>query len=76
MIVVLFALAAGMFIRPVLFPEDTAAEITRHKTRKMVALVDLAWSRPVAVVLVLLALLMLWGTLTKKSAKANQPTQR
>lgn len=69
-VLVMFGLTAGMFLRPVLFQPDTS-EMGRHRTRGVFMLVDLEWSRPVGVVLALIGLLVLWGSLTRRSAPSG-----
>lgn len=69
--VVMFGLAAGMFIRPVLLGSTEDADVTGRRANKLLWLVELGWSRPVGGLLVLLGLLVVWGSLTKRSASAD-----
>lgn len=64
---VMFGLAAGMFIRPVLLG-GAGDDLGGRKTRGYINLIEMVWSRPVGGVLILLGLLVLFGALTKKSA--------
>lgn len=68
MALVMLGLAAWMFIRPVLLPVDTS-DLSGRRGSRLVMLLDMAWSRPVGVVVALLALLVLWGSLTKRSSQ-------
>lgn len=65
---VMLVLAAGMFVRPALLPSDASQGVSGRRTSGLLSLVDLVWSRPVGVMLILLGLLVLYGSLTKKGA--------
>lgn len=66
--IVMFALAAGMFVRPVLLSSADTTDVSGRRTRGLLNIIDLAWSRPVGGILILVGLLVVWGSLTKRSA--------
>jgi hypothetical protein len=68
----MFGLAAWMFIRPVLLSGDETADVSSRRTRGIVNLIDWAWSRPMAIFLILFGLLVIWISLTKKSASKSE----
>ncbi len=66
--VIMFALAAGMFVRPVLLAGADSGDVSGMRTRGFMNIIEMAWSRPVGGILVLIGLLVVWGSLTKRSA--------
>jgi len=60
----------GMLLSPDLFTFGDERP-TGRGGRMIAFLLEVLWSRPVGGVLVLLALLMIWGSITKKSAESG-----
>jgi len=67
MAIVIAGLGVWMFLRPVLI-DLGGNEPNSRKARGFMNMLDWIWSRPVGVIAILLALLMIYGSLTKKSA--------
>jgi len=56
----------AMILRPVIFTFDGDGPSGR-RGRQIVTVIEWVWSRPVGAIAILLALLMIWGALTKKN---------
>lgn len=63
------AVGTGMMLRPEWF-EITGEGPSGRRGRMIVWLLKILWSRPIGAVLILLALLMIWGCLSRRSQPA------
>lgn len=67
MALAMLVLGVGMFIMPVLLPAEEISDVSRHRTRGWLFIVEMLWSRPVGVVLILLVfllgMLVVWGVI-------------
>lgn len=67
------AFGLWMLLRPNFDLSSGGESPTRHKTRLIFYLLDLAWSRPTGVILLLLAVLMLWSAARGRAATPGHP---
>ena len=64
------AVGASMIVWPAFLSVDDENIPSGRGGRTIAVLLEVVWSRPVGGLLILLALLMVWGSITKKSAEA------
>lgn len=78
MVLAMFLIGGGMFIRPVLLPTDEISDVSRHRTRGVVYIVEMVWSRPVGIALVVLGALLCFaivkGAIAKKMFNPENST--
>jgi hypothetical protein len=71
--IILGGLAVGMWLTPEFLSISTTSTSGRG-ARKIAWLLEIIWSRPLAVIIALLAIMAIWGALTKKSGEKPEQT--